>query len=142
MRLYKALLTHNDCYSGPDIRPRGVMVHSTGANNPWLRRYVAPDDGLLGAPVPATGTRAAWGPASTPLSDNWRTGAWPPTRPCPGPCGAGTRAVAGNDTHISFEICEDGLTDEGYFQAVYREAVELTAHLCRRFRLDPWPTGW
>ena len=24
------------------------MVHSTGANNPWLNRYVAPDDGLLG----------------------------------------------------------------------------------------------
>ena len=24
------------------------MVHSTGANNPWLKRYVGPDDGLLG----------------------------------------------------------------------------------------------
>ena len=24
------------------------MVHSTGANNPYLRRYVQPDDGELG----------------------------------------------------------------------------------------------
>ena len=23
-------------------------IHSTGANNPWLKRYVGPDDGLLG----------------------------------------------------------------------------------------------
>ena len=28
--------------------PCGVMVHSTGANNPYLRRYVQPDDGELG----------------------------------------------------------------------------------------------
>ena len=67
MRLYKALLKHNDCYlRGRTIRPQGVMVHSTGANNPWLRRYLAPDDGRLGVPSPGTGTRAAWGPASTP----------------------------------------------------------------------------
>ena len=53
MRLYRALLTHNDCYlRGRTIRPRGVMVHSTGANNPWLRRYLAPDDGRLGTPSP------------------------------------------------------------------------------------------
>jgi len=30
------------------ITPTGVMLHSTGANNPNLRRYVGPDDGLLG----------------------------------------------------------------------------------------------
>ena len=53
MRLHKALLTRNDCYlRGRTIRPRGVMVHSTGANNPWLRRYLAPDDGRLGTPSP------------------------------------------------------------------------------------------
>lgn len=31
------------------MTPKGIMVHSTGANNPTLRRYVGPDDGLLGA---------------------------------------------------------------------------------------------
>ena len=49
MNLHKCILTRNDCYtSGRTITPRGVMVHSTGANNPTLRRYVQPDDGLLG----------------------------------------------------------------------------------------------
>lgn len=46
--LHKCLLTENDCYkAGRKIVPKGVMVHSTGANNPNLRRYVGPDDGLL-----------------------------------------------------------------------------------------------
>ena len=49
MDLHKCLLTENDCYkAGRKIVPKGVMVHSTGANNPNLRRYVGPDDGLLG----------------------------------------------------------------------------------------------
>lgn len=49
MNLHKQLLTNNDCYkAGGRITVKGIMVHSTGANNPNLRRYVAPDDGLLG----------------------------------------------------------------------------------------------
>lgn len=26
------------------VSVRGVLWHSTGANNPWLKRYVQPDD--------------------------------------------------------------------------------------------------
>ena len=48
---------------------------------------------------------------------------------------------AGNDTHISFEICEDKLADRAYFQATYQAAVELTAYLCKRFSLDPLADG-
>ena len=47
----------------------------------------------------------------------------------------------GNDTHISFEICEDKLADKGYFRATYQAAVELTAYLCKRFSLDPLADG-
>ena len=47
----------------------------------------------------------------------------------------------GNDTHISFEICEDKLADKGYFRATYQAAVELTAYLCRRFNLNPLADG-
>ena len=40
MNLRKCILTENDCYrAGRTIKPKGVMVHSTGANNPNLRRY-------------------------------------------------------------------------------------------------------
>jgi hypothetical protein len=40
-----------------------------------------------------------------------------------------------NNTHIGFEICEDGLTDASYFSAVYKEAVELCVYLCKQYNL-------
>ena len=142
MRLHRALLTRNDCYlRGRTIRPRGVMVHSTGANNPYLRRYIAPDDGRLGTPshrhwnqsgvgacVHAMIGKAADGRVATYQTLPWNMRGWH--------CGR-----SGNDTHIAFEICEDGLTDEGYFQATYQDAVELTAYLCEMYRLDPQADG-
>ena len=43
MKLLKCILTENDCYQADKtIIPQGVMIHSTGANNPMLRRYVQP----------------------------------------------------------------------------------------------------
>lgn len=49
MNLHKLILTENACYkAGEKIAVKGIMVHSTGANNPWLKRYVGPDDGKLG----------------------------------------------------------------------------------------------
>ena len=49
MNLQKLILTENACYkAGRKITVKGIMVHSTGANNPWLKRYVGPDDGKLG----------------------------------------------------------------------------------------------
>lgn len=55
-------------------------------------------------------------------------------------CGRGKNGSA-NDTHISFEICEDGLEDASYFEAVYQEAVELTTYLCKKYSLDPLADG-
>ena len=121
MRLEKALLTHNDCYlRGRYIRPRGVMVHSTGAANPYLRRYLSPDDAMIG--------KTADGSVAVYQTLPWTMRSWH--------CGR-----SGNDTHISFEICEDGLTDRAYFHATYQAAVDLTAYLCRRFGLNPLADG-
>ena len=147
MNLHKCLLTSNDCYlRGRTIRPRGVMVHSTGANNPRLSRYVAPNDGLLGEPSlrhwNQSGVGAcphafigklADGSVATYQVLPWTMRGWH--------CGTGTSGISANNTHISFEICEDGLEDAGYFQAVYREAVELTAMLCKEYSLDPLADG-
>ena len=48
MRLRQQILVHNNCYTvGRTIRPTGIMVHSTGANNPRVSRYV-PGDAVLG----------------------------------------------------------------------------------------------
>lgn len=49
-------------------------------------------------------------------------------------CGSGSKG-SGNNTHISFEICEDGLMDSAYFNKVYNEAVELCAYLCKQYGL-------
>ena len=41
MNLHKLIFTNNDCYkAGKTMTPKGIMVHSTGANNPNLKRYV------------------------------------------------------------------------------------------------------
>ena len=48
MRLFRQYLRHNDCFrEGKKLKPAGVMVHSTGANNPLVSRYV-PGDEVIG----------------------------------------------------------------------------------------------
>ena len=141
MNLNRLYLTKNECYrAGQIITPKGIMVHSTGANNPHLKRYVGPDDGKLGANVyrnhwnqarpdgrqvcvHAFIGRLADGSIATYQTLPWNHRGWH----------AGGDA---NNTHIGFEICEDGLTDASYFSAVYKEAVELCVHLCKLYGLS------
>jgi N-acetylmuramoyl-L-alanine amidase len=141
MNLRKLILTENACYkAGKKIIPKGIIVHSTGANNPYLRRYVGPDDGLLGKNqynnhwnqdkpggrqvcVHAFIGKLADGSIATYQTLPWNHRGWH----------AGGDA---NNTHIGFEICEDGLTDASYFSAVYKEAVELCVHLCKLYGLS------
>ena len=146
MRLRKQYLTENDCYrAGRTIRPQGVMVHSTGANNPSVARYVPGDDVIgrnqYGNDWDRPGVekcahafvgRFADGLVGTVQTLPWNRRGWH--------CGRGKNG-SGNDTHISFEICEDGLEDASYFKAVYQEAVELTASLCKEYNLDPLADG-
>ncbi len=140
MNLHKLILTNNACYkAGRTITPKGIMVHSTGANNPNLKRYVGPDDGLLGrnkynnhwnqdSPdgrqicVHAFIGKLADGSIATYQTLPWNHRGWH----------AGGSA---NDTRIGFEICEDGLTDATYFNKVYTEAVELCVYLCKLYGL-------
>ncbi|KGP74992.1 amidase [Desulfosporosinus sp. Tol-M] len=144
MNLHKLILTNNACYkAGKTITPKGIMVHSTGANNPNLKRYVGQDDGLLGVNtnnnhwnqdkpdgrqvcVHGFIGKLADGSIATYQTLPWNHRGWH--------CGSGSKG-SGNDTHISFEICEDSLIDASYFSAVYTEAVELCAYLCKQYGL-------
>lgn len=39
------MMTNSTCYKGTNkMNVLGVLWHSTGANNPWLKRYVQPND--------------------------------------------------------------------------------------------------
>ena len=141
------------------------MVHSTGANNPNVSRYVPGDAEMGCSGRPRWNTYHAGGEdviahafVLDPVKRNCRT------------CGGDQKCVhafigkfadggigtvqtlpwnwrgwhgggSSNNTHIAFEICEDGLTDPAYFKAVYREAVELTAYLCKQYGLDPLADG-
>lgn len=122
------------------MTPRGVMMHSTGANNPNLRRYVQPDDGILGK---NTGSND-WNRAAQPLCVHafigkdkngdvriyqvlpWDTRTYH--------CGTGPNG-SGNSTHVSFEICEDDLESADYFEKIYSAAVYLSAYICRLYSL-------
>ena len=144
MNLRKLIFINNACYkAGRTIKPKGIMVHSTGANNPNLKRYVGPDDGLLGKNqynnhwnqdkpggrqvcVHAFIGKLADRTVTTYQTLPWNHRGWH--------CGSGSKG-SGNDTHISFEICEDGLTDASYFFAVYKEAAELCVYLCKQYGL-------
>ena len=137
MHLTKHFATKSDCYkAGRTIKVQGLMLHSTGANNPKLSRYVGPDDGILGRNpnnndwnrpginkmVHAFIGITKNGDVRTYQTLPWDRRAWH----------AGGKA---NDTHIGVEICEDGLNDRTYFDKVYKEAVELFAHLCKTYGL-------
>ena len=143
LTVYQQMATKNKCYiTGRKITPCGVMVHSTGANNPYLKRYVQPDDGRLGV-NPYANSMNEYQPGGRNV--------------CPhafvGKLAGGSVAAyqilpwdvegwhAGGDAntlgYIGFEICEDGLDDAEYFNAVYEEAVALTAYLCKMFGFDP-----
>lgn len=142
MNLRKLIFTNNACYkAGRKITVKGIMVHSTGANNPWLKRYVGPDDGLLGKNkynnhwnramdrqvcVHGFIGKLADGTIATYQTLPWNMRGWH---------GASGKKGSVNNTHIGFEICEDGLTDPIYFNKVYQEAVELCVYLCKMFNL-------
>ena len=157
MRLIKCMLTANDCYkAGRTITPKGVMVHSTGANNPLVARYVQPvegqkDEAQLKAEIGGNRNASDWnnpgldvcthafvgkladGGVGTVQTLPWNHRGWH--------AGTGTSGGSANNTHIAFEICEDDLTDEGYFRKVYQEAVELAAMLCKTYNLNPLADG-
>lgn len=158
MKLITCLLTKNRCYTaGKKIKPKGVMVHSTASNNKKISRYVQPLKdyvnydklmNLLGKNkygnhwnrsvitlqkcVHAFIGELADGSIATVQTLPWDHRGWHG--------GKGSKGSV-NDTHIGFEICEDNLKSKDYFDKVYREAVELTASLCKMYNLDPLKDG-
>lgn len=146
------MMTQSTCYKGTSkMKPVGVLWHSTGANNPWLKRYVQPDDNasnrtelinLIGknsynndwnhitrqAGLNCWIGKLADGTVATIQTMPWDYKPWG--------CGSGSKGSC-NNGWIQFEICEDGLTDSTYFNKVYKEACEITAYLCDLYDIDP-----
>jgi N-acetylmuramoyl-L-alanine amidase len=129
MNITQNILTQNDCYKAQRyITPKGIMVHSTGCNQPKIAAYTNNWNksgvqkcvhGFIG--------KDANGNITIVQTLPWNMRAWH--------CGTGTSGTSANNTHISFEICEDNLTDATYFNEVYTLAVELCAYLCKMYSL-------
>lgn len=150
MNLKTLYMTNNGCYkAGRKHTVKGIMVHSTGANNPKLSRYIGPDDGVLGdnpynnhwnqlkpggisVCVHAFIGKDKNGEARTYQTLPWDMVGWHS-----GSGRLGSAKNANNNGYIGFEICEDGLTDRAYFEKVYQEAVELCTYLCKMFNISP-----
>ena len=144
--------TNSTCYKETtQMEIKGILWHSTGANNPNLKRYVQPSEddpnynelmNLLGentarndwnhismqAGLNAWIGKLANGQVATVQTMPWNYRPWG--------CGTGARGSC-NSGWIQFEICEDGLTDKNYFDKIYQEACELCAFLCKKFNLNP-----
>ena len=149
--------TQSTCYKGTKkFTPVGILWHSTGANNPTLKRYIQPSDTK---PAADTYSKAKWlevlgtntnkndwnhitreaglncwigklanGTVTTVQTMPWDYRPWG--------CGSGSKGSC-NNGWIQFEICEDGLTDATYFNKVYKEACEITAYLCQLYNINP-----
>ena len=146
------MMTQTTCYRGTTkMEIKGVLWHSTGANNPTLKRYVQPDDDaadkqawldLIGvnkyhndwnhitrqAGLNAWIGKLADGSVQSIQVMPWDFKPWG--------CGSGKNGSC-NNGWIQFEICEDDLTNKEYFDTVYAEACQLTAYLCNMFNIDP-----
>ena len=147
--------TNSTCYkSTRTMTPLGILWHSTGANNPYLKRYVQPLEtdsnykeilNLLGKNINGNdwnhityqaGLNAWIGKTANDSITTIQTMPW---NYRPWGCGSGSKGSC-NNGWIQFEICEDGLNNKEYFEKTYKEACELTAYLCKMYNLNPLGT--
>lgn len=143
MEFKKYYLTKNDCYKkATKITPKGIVVHSTGANNPYLKRYVGPDDGILGV----NKYNNDWNRSGTILVHAFigkdkngvvRCYNTLPFNYAAWGVGKGSKGSYNyNPTgYIQFEICEDGLTDKTYFESAFNLAAEFCAYLMKEYNI-------
>ncbi len=145
------LLTENDCYkANRKITPAGIVVHSTGANNPYVKRYVQP----VASTPDADTLQALLG--KNKYGNHWnRTSEAMGRQVCVhgfiGKLADGTPAIvqtlpwnhrgwhaggSANNSYIGFEMCEDGLDDKAYLASVYELAAQLCAWLCATYGID------
>ena len=146
MNIITAYATKNDCYKKAQrMTPKGIVVHSTGANNPYLKRYV---DAPAEVGVNQYGNH--WNnPASVmkrsvcvhafigyALNNEVKVANILPYDFCCWGVGSGTKGSYNyNPPYIQLEMCEDDCKNKAYFEAVYNTAVEYCVYLCKKFNI-------
>ena len=152
------MFINNSCYIKNEKmnnnKPTGIVVHSTGANNKTLKRYVQPVSGqsYFDAVIADIGKNQYgnhWNQSAEAMKRSVCVHAFIganaagkvetyqvlPFDVCCWGVGSGKNGSYNyNPTaRVQFEMCEDDLTDETYFNAVMKEAQEFCAYLCKKF---------
>ena len=160
MILKKCILTENDCYKkGTKMdgnKPTGIVVHSTGANNKELRRYVQPlktysDYDTIIADLGTNKYGNHWNQSSEKMgrkvcvhafigvnaNGKIETYQTLPFDICCWGVGSGKNGSYNYNpqARVQFEICEDNLKDEDYFNKIFKEAAEFCAYICKTYGL-------
>lgn len=142
LEIRQCFLVNNDCYKqGIRMKPSGIVVHSTGANNPYLKRYIQPNDGILGV----NPYNNHWNKAKVykcvhafigkDVNGKVRVYQTLPWDYCCWGCASGKNGTY-NNRYIQFEICEDALTDANYFTQAFNLAIELCAYLVKEYNIS------
>ena len=125
----------------PQGSPVGIIIHSTGADNPNLKRYVnAPEicgvnpyKNYFDRPDSNVCPHAVIGKDK---NGDVRAAKLLPWNVCCWGCGSGSKGSYNySPAYIQIEICEDALNDRTYFE----EAFGLAADLCQRL-MKNYPT--
>ena len=127
----------------PQGSPAGIIIHSTGANNPYLKRYVnAPDicgvnpyKNYFDRPNTDICPHAVIGKDRT---GDVKAAKLLPWNICCWGCGSGSKGSYNYaPAYIQIEICEDALTDQEYFDEAFSLAVELCQRLMHNYGIRP-----
>ncbi len=149
----QCIMTHSTCYLSQTkkIIPKGIIVHSTGVNNPYLKRYAQPskDDKNYNELISTIGYNSigndynhtfqkegyhAWiGKLSDDTVTSIQTLPWDYQA---SGVGSGPNGTCENNW-IQVIICEDDLNDGNYFIQIYQELCQLIAYLCLIYKIDP-----
>lgn len=144
LTFFQQLAVNNPCYKRQLNRSKTthLILHSTGANNPNLKRYVTPDDGMLGVnpynngwnnESSATLVHGVIGKNKNGTIEFYQIAPW---GMLVWGCGSGKNG-SGNSFAIQVEICEDQTLGEGYARETFSCAVKAFAHLCKAYGIPP-----
>ena len=142
---FEAYAKNNLCYKAartmPTGSPAGIIIHSTGANNPNLKRYVnAPEicgenpyRNYFDRPDSNVCPHAVIGKDK---NGEVKAAKLLPWNVCCWGCGSGSKGSYNYaPAYIQIEIAEDALNDRAYFE----DAFGLAADLCKRL-MKNYPT--
>jgi N-acetylmuramoyl-L-alanine amidase len=140
LTFYQQLATNNPCYQQNNnrLKTTHLILHSTAADNPNLKRYVTPDDGMLGEnkynngwnnPKSSTLVHGVIGKNKNGFVEAYQIAPW---GKLVWGCGSGLNG-SGNSFAIQVEMCEDDTLGANYAKETYNVAVKLFAHLCKSY---------